>query len=72
MKKITLIFLLLSSVIFCLDAEVLSLKKILERDYNPVNLSKEFKQKIAADTKGMKDMESEIDKNLLSLRLLRQ
>ena len=44
-------------MIFCLNAEVLSLKKIRERDYNPVIMSKEFKQKIAADTKGMKDME---------------
>ena len=57
MKKITIIFLLLSSVIFCLNADVLSLKKIRNRVNNPVSLSKEFKQKIAADTKGMKDME---------------
>ncbi|MDE6561482.1 MAG: transglutaminase-like domain-containing protein [Muribaculaceae bacterium] len=57
MKKIALIFLLLLSVVFCLEAEVLSLKKIRERDYNPVILSKEFKQKIAADTKGRNDME---------------
>ena len=57
MKRITILILLIISVVFCLDAEVLSLKKIRERDYNPVNLSKEFKKKIAADTKGMKDMD---------------
>lgn len=57
MKKITILFLLLTSVIFCLDAEILSLRKIQDRVYNPVSLSKEFKLRIAGDTRGMKDME---------------
>ena len=57
MKKTTVLVLLIISMAFCLDAEVLSLRKIQDRAYNPVSLSKEFKYNIAKDTRGMKDME---------------
>lgn len=57
MKKITILFLLLISVVFCIDAEILSLRKIRNRTYNPVSLSKEFKHQIAEETKGMNERE---------------
>ena len=57
MKKVIILILLLIPTVFCFGSEILSLRKIRYRAYNPVSLSKEFKQKIAEDTRGMKDME---------------
>ena len=45
------------SVAFCLDADVLSLRKIRDRAYNPVSLSKEFKHRIVKDATGMNERE---------------
>ena len=55
MKKFTVILLLFLSSVFCLYAEGLSLKKLRDRGYNPVTLSKDFRQKITEDTKGLKE-----------------
>lgn len=53
MKKITLILILLLTAGVCISAANLSLKKIRDRGYRPVSLTKEFRQKIAEDTKGL-------------------
>ena len=55
MKKFTVILLLFLSSVFCLYAEGLSLKKLRDRGYNPVTLSKDFRQKITEDTKGLNE-----------------
>ena len=57
MKKFTVILLLLLSAVFCMYAEGLSLKRIRDRGYNPVSLSKNFIQKIAEDTRGLGERE---------------
>ena len=57
MKKIAVIISLIMLTIFCSDAEVLSLRKIRDRTYNPVTLSKEFKQEILKETKGLNERE---------------
>lgn len=55
MKKLIVIISLIFLTIFSSDAEVLTLKKIRDRNYNPVTLSKEFKKKIFEETKGMNE-----------------
>lgn len=55
MKKLTVIISLIILTIFNSDAEILSLKKIRDRTYNPVSLSKEFKLKIVKETKGLNE-----------------
>ena len=55
MKKLTVTLLLLIMSVVYLYAEGLSLKKIRDRGYNPVSLSKNFRQKIAEDTKGLNE-----------------
>ena len=57
MKKIAVIISLIMLTVFCSDAEVLSLRKIRDRTYNPVTLSKEFKQEILKETKGLNERE---------------
>ena len=53
MKKFTVTLSLLIMSVVYIYAEGLSLKKIRDRGYNPVSLSKNFRQKIAEDTKGL-------------------
>lgn len=55
MKKLSVLILLIISASFYLSVEALTLRKIRNRGYNPVNLSKEFRQKIAEDTKGLNE-----------------
>ena len=55
MKKRLILILLIISAAFYLSAEALTLRKIRDRGYNPVSLSKEFRQKIAKDTKGLNE-----------------
>ena len=53
MKKFIVTLLLLITSVICVYAEGLSLKKLRDRGYNPVTLSKDFRQKISEDTKGL-------------------
>ena len=55
MKKLTVIISLIVLTIFYSYADGLSLKKIRYRNYVPVTLSKEFKQEISKDTKGLNE-----------------
>lgn len=57
MKKLTVIVLSIMLTIFCLGALPLSLKKIKDRTYTPVELSKDFKQEIIKDTKGLNELD---------------
>lgn len=55
MKKFAVIISLIILTVFSSYAEVLTLKKIRDRTYNPVTLSKEFKKKILEETNGMNE-----------------
>lgn len=57
MKKFAVIISLIILTVFSSYSEVLTLKKVRDRTYNPISLSKGFKKKILDETRGMNERE---------------